>query len=62
MYKAFTIEYWWTLVLSWPDKLEMVGRPKVSFISKKTRQFLWSPLVFHEMSYKQLFELLKLCN
>ena len=28
MYKAFIKEHWWTLVLSWPDKLETVGRPK----------------------------------
>ena len=24
-YKSFTIEHWWTLVLSWTDKLETVG-------------------------------------
>ena len=34
MYEAFIKEQWWTLVLSWPHKLETISRPKVSFISK----------------------------
>ena len=25
IYKGFIKENWWTLVLSWPDELEMVG-------------------------------------
>ena len=35
MYKTFTIEHWWTLVLFWPDKLETVSRAKVSFIFER---------------------------
>ena len=31
MYKAFLKEHWWAHVLSWSDKLETVGWPKVSF-------------------------------
>ena len=37
MYKAFIKEHWWTLVLSWLNKLETVGRPKMSFILRGTK-------------------------
>ena len=28
IYKGFIKEYWWTLILSWPDEFETVGQPE----------------------------------
>ena len=57
MCKAFIKERWWTLVLSWPDKLETVGRLKMSFILRETKPHTFLCFIEYEC-YDQNFNII----